>query len=717
MSYSINKKGEIIVSGWDAGIAQSPHKGIANMQAVNISTETGEVMCSYSRVQQSQTSMSGTFTQIDSSTVQVSNPSPSNAILTLGMWVTVSASTIANLSNGDYYVASGNFGGNLRYNLKSAFTSNNDYINSFGSGTASFSTTIFDMASPIASATENYFDANNTAQFRYYILDSNGRLWVQDTSPLSVSNITKPLWFLPKNTTITSYGSGAGITNVSGLAILNGWVHVFGGNGIFVKSTVQLWKEFVVFSAGSTMGLPNNTLPHTAFVGHQGKLYYCDDTYLGSIFPNTSLLTGVNNIQSYAAYTSAGTTNTMTNLISGSIPSTASGSSSSRIPAVFFPSQGGSNPSAISEGTLYYIKWLGSGTFEVYDALTAGNLKNTSTGATGIQYFNTYGPISGDGNTVMTFTPQRFNLPFFETCQCIAELGNTVLVGCKGNVIYPWNQIDVLPSDLINIPENNVVTIITVNNMGYIFAGSKGNIYLTNGSTASPAISVPDYCAGIAGTPASYFEPYFTWGGAMYLRGRVYFSILDQTSTKAGNCGGVWSFVPTNNIYIGQDTGLSLRIENQNSYGTYSGVAPVLLVSQTQTVISPQYWSAWYSSITSPSYGIDFTNTSTSTTAIIETDLIPTGYLLGEQKKTFQNIEYKLSSPLAVGESVSCAYRKTSTESYTDMGTANVETTTSQSGYFTANFENTKWLQLKITLTPLSNSNSTFVRLTEIIIR
>lgn len=714
MSYTKNKEGEIIVSGWENGIATSPHKGIASMQGVNISTETGEVMCSYSRVQQSQVSMSGTLTQVTGSTVSVSGATPASAPLLIGSWITVTGSSIANLSNGDYYVANNTIGFNL-FSLKSTFTSTNDYISNFGAGTASFNTNSFDMGSPVASATEPYFDSNNTAQFRYYILDANGRLWVQDTSTLSVSNITKPLWFLPNTSPISNYGGGVTVTP-SGLAILNGWIFVFAGNGIFVKSTIQLATGFVNFSAGSSMGTINNTFQHTAFTGHQGKLYYCDDAYLGSIFPNTSLLTGVNNIQSYASYTTTGTTNTLSVLISGSIPSTASSSSSSRIPAVFLKTSTGTQPTNLTAGVIYYIKWLG-GTFEVYAALTGGSALDTSTGAVGTQYFNTFGPISGDGNTVITFTPQRFNLPFFETCQSIAELGNNILIGCKGNVIYPWNQVDVLPSDIINIPENNVVNIITVNNMGYIFAGSKGNIYLTNGSTASPAISVPDYMAGIAGTQATYFEPYFTWGGATYLRGRVYFSILDQTSTKVGNCGGIWSFVPTNNIYIGQDTGLSLRIENQNSYGTYNGVAPVLLVSQAQTATSPQFWSGWYSSITSPTYGIDFTNTSTSTVAVIETDLIPTGYLLGEQKKTFENIEYKLSTPLAVGESVSVAYRKTSTEAYTDMGSAVVESTASQSGYFPANFENTKWLQLKITLTPLSNSSSTFVRLTEIIIR
>ena len=86
--------------------------------------------------------------------------------------------------------------------------------------------------------------------------------------------------------------------------------------------------------------------------------------------------------------------------------------------------------------------------------------------------------------------------------------------------------------DLIPLPETNSVNMITVNNMLYVFAGNKGNIYVTNGSTASLVLSVPDYCAGIAGTQPSYFEPYFVWGDAMYMRGRVWFSILDQVASQ-----------------------------------------------------------------------------------------------------------------------------------------------------------------------------------------
>lgn len=729
MSYTQNKQGEIIISGFEQGIAVSPHKGIANIQNANISTESGEVMCSFGRVQQTQAVLSGTLTQTSSTTVRSNTGNP----LVVGSWIFIVNSSIANLTaNHYYYIIAGtpiSFGYSLAdggtSGSTSYFTTNTSIVGSLGSGTATF-TSAFDLGKPIAKATETYIDSNQTQQYRYYILDLNGRVWVQDTSSTSVTNVDKPLWFLP----YTGISYVVGIP--TGMAILNGWLFIFTGNSIFVKSTSRLEdipRTFVIGS-GPLGGVAMTTRPHFAYVGHQGKLYYTDGNFIGSIFPNIggdiNYTAGVN-IQSYSTYTASSTTGTITTIIGGSLP-VVNSVIGTRIPAVLFcdGKSGSLLPSdVISKVGVDGQCWikltsLSTFTFEAYVNPTGGSPMDLQTGAVGAQFFNTFYPISIGGSnsggiTMQIFTPQRLNLPFFETSQSITEISNTIVIGTQGNTIYPWNQVDPLPSDIITLPENNVSYMTTVNNMAYIFAGFKGNIYLTNGSTASLVTTVPDYCAGVAGTPSSYIEPYFIWGGADYIRGRVYFSILDQTSTKTGNCGGVWSFVPTQNFFVGQDTGLSLRLENQNSYGTYNGYATIILGSQQQNAKSPQYWAGWQSTYTGTTYGIDFTNTTPSSAATFETDLIPTGTLFN--KETMAQVEYKLASPLAVGESVAINFRLNGTDAYTPCGTANVESTTGLSGVFTANFEKTQWIQLKGTLNALTTTSTSYVRLKEIIIR
>lgn len=717
MSYRYEKEQSgdraIVIDGWEKGIAPSPHKGIANMQNVNISTESGEVMISYGRTQQTATSLSttGSLTFSNASHVNLSMANSNNNFK--GNWITVSNSSHSGeLANGTYYVMLTAGGG---FVLDTTYPGSG--IGGYTAGLTADFVLLRTMGTPLGYATEKYSSGSST-YYRYYVLDNQGLVWVYDSVNEGTFSATDNVsWFLPDNSSSTPG------TTATGIAVMNGWLHVFAGYTIWCKPTVLLgtsspgWNSFASGIMTSPAITPN---PHYAYVGHQGKLYYTDGNFIGSIFPNTSLLTNVANIQSYASYSASTVTGTAS-LIGGSTPTTAGGTAV-RIPAVFFT--GGTLPSAISASTIYYIEYSnGAGTFQVFAAASGGSALDIQTGSSGTQYFNTYNPTASGGKATITFTPQRLNLPFFETATAIVEVGNTVVIGTTSSILYPWNQIDPIPGDLIPLPENNVSYMLTVNNMAYIFAGNRGNIYLTNGSAASLALTVPDYCAGIAGTENTYVEAYFIWGGASYLRGRVYFSVLDQTAVanqtpKAGNCGGIWSFVPTQNFFIGQDFGLSLRLENQNSYGSYNGVAAVIIPSQVQTARSPQYWSAWYSSVSSPTYGIDFVNSSTfSTVATIETDLIPTGTML--DKKTFSQIEYKLSAPLFSGETVTISYRKNSTDAYVSCGSVNTETSTNIAGYFPADFEKSQWLQLKITLTGSGNSlaNTSFVRLKEIRIR
>lgn len=576
------------------------------------------------------------------------------------------------------------------------------------------------MGQPLASATETY-RLNGVIYNRYYVLDSNGLVWVYDTQNETLYSTTDNVnWFLP------DYQTGS-ILGASGIAVISGFLIVTANNGLFGKSVALLgntnsqattWVQFP--DATGWQGGASQT-PHFAYVGHQGALYVTDSNYILEVFPDSTLAdTGVttDNVQSFCSYTAAGTTATYS-IISGTSPVT---SDDKRLPVVFFTVNGGQLPAAISVGTVYYLN-NNIATVQAFSAPSGGSALDLQAGAIGPQYFNTFYPVasasaSSGGTPTYVLTGQRLTLPNFEVAQCIAEIGNLVVIGCRSNTIYPWNQIDNLPSSIISLPENNTVNIITVHQMAYIFTGNKGNIYITDGSVASLVTTIPDYCAGVPGTPSSYVEPHFVWGAAAYIRGKVYFSILDQTATKAGNCGGVWGFVPTQNMYIGQDVGIALHIENQNSYGTYNGLATVLIPKVNQNAIGPQYFSGWYSSVSSPLYGIDASGTGTNASfaTILETDLIPTGTLFG--KKTFKEAEYKLSSPLDTNATVVVNYRLNATDAWATLGTLQAEAN-GLSGVTSGGvpFEKTQWLQLQVVLTPITSSTSSFIRLSELRIR
>lgn len=593
--------------------------------------------------------------------------------------------------------------------------------------TASF-TMVATMGKPIAQATETYY-ASGVPYHRYYVLDNQNLVWVyDDQNEVLYSSTDNVKWFLPDKST-TWLGSGV----ATGIGVISGFLVAATNGGLFGKPVTALgntntqnttWVAFPDSNGWDSSGY-SVSIPHFCFVGHQGILYVTDASYIVSVFPDSTISdsTGsatADNVQSLGSWTIFNNSfEGEVNIISGTTLST---SDSKRVPVVLFTINNGVLPTAITAGTVYYMNTLADNIhFQIFSSSTSLSPLDIQTGASGPQYFSTFYPIAAGSDSLSStptyvFTSQRLTLPKFEIAQCMAEIGNQVLVGCAGSVVYPWDQVQNLPQGLINLPESNVANIITVNQMGYIFAGNKANIYITDGGQASQVLAVPDYCAGVPGTPSTYVEPQFSWGGAGYIRGRVYFSIQDQTSTKAGNCGGIWSFTPTQNLYIGQDIGISLRLENQNSYGTYSGYAPLIIARQNQVSGPPLFWSPWVSSVSSPIYGIDYTSLATAagSVAVIETDAIPVGTFL--EKKTFKQVEYKLSSPLLAGESVAIGYRGNLTDIFTPLANVFTESGT-VSGYFSENTEKMQWLQLQVILTPATGSTGSFIRLREIRVR
>lgn len=707
MSYRYEKEtGDLIISGFDQGIAVSPHKGISNLQSVNIATESNEVMNSFGRVQQSVTPFTGVTINANNSTTVVVLGAP--ILFVVGSVIRITASTITNLTSGNsYYVfsASGVLG---NQNISFTETYNGTQKGSLGvTGTATGAS--FNLNIPIAKAKENYFDG--TAQsYRYYIIDNKGQVWVQDTSASSWSQANWTPVELNTNLPTGAFSWGIGV--------YQGYLHIFSLNSIYVKETSLLgitWKQ-----TNLVLNSQNLTQGHYVLTGHQSAMNYTDSNFVGQIQGDSTTTGNFINTWSYATYTVSASVVTISNLIGGNFPLVGQ--------KITFSSSG-TIDSNLTADTVYYVISSNysstAGTFKI-SATVGGSAFSFAGNGTGTQYFNAYnpgmtgGPVATDGNGASTllFTPQACTLPTNEQAQCLGEAGNFIIIGCKGNVLYPWDQTSPTASGIINLPESNAVSMLSVNNMVYVFAGNKGNVYITNASTASAVVTIPDYTAGVPGSPSTYLEPYFVWGGNDYIRGRVYFSVLDQTATKTGNCGGIWSFVPTQNFYVGQDIGLALRMENQNSYGTYSGYAPVIMANENQAAVGVQYFTAWVSAYNYPSSGtagFDASGTFPIATAVVETDLIPTGTLL--TKKTFSNIEYKTASPLLSGESITLNYRLNLTDAWLTCGVAKTETSQTLSGVFTANFQLSQELQLQANLIPNGTSTFSGNRLVELRIR
>ncbi len=293
-------------------------------------------------------------------------------------------------------------------------------------------------------------------------------------------------------------------------------------------------------------------------------------------------------------------------------------------------------------------------------------------------------------------------LPFTDAAQCIAPLGNNLLIGGKNNVIYPWDTFSQVPNFPILVAESNIVQLVTVNTNTFIFVGNRGRIYYTNGSQAQLYKKIPDHISGTV-------EPYFTWGGATSQKNQLYFSALVATNAGVASTqyGGVWA--------IDLDT-KAIRLTNKLSYGTYGGYSTAIIANFGTNPAGTGLYIGWNAS--AGNSGIDTTISTpyTGSQASIDSDLIPVGTF--DRPTDFERMEYKLARPLVSGESINLYARLIFNTQDTGFGSAIL--TDATAGNFSSsspvNFKNAQWLQLKAVLNSTASSPS-YVRLKEIRIK
>jgi len=311
------------------------------------------------------------------------------------------------------------------------------------------------------------------------------------------------------------------------------------------------------------------------------------------------------------------------------------------------------------------------------------------------------------------FTASALFLPN-DIATCIAELNGYVLTGGVENVIYPWDRLSTTYDYPIRLSENYISKLVTVNTTTYIFAGRRGNIYQTNGGNVSYFKTIPIFLS-------ETYNPIIRFQDAIFNRNHLYFSFTAQENdgTDIDEYGGIWAIdLKSGGMYLA----------NQLSYATYAGYASALfpfngdVSSASATSVYNEFgtnqgtglFAGWYDGT---SYNIDISDEDpySSGESYVVSDMIPTGQIW--TKRTFENIEYKLATPLVTGESVALYYRQNITEAFTQIPITQGGAVGDLSGIAgVTNFENVQWIQIKAVLTS-TNTTPSFVRLREIRIR
>ncbi len=251
-----------------------------------------------------------------------------------------------------------------------------------------------------------------------------------------------------------------------------------------------------------------------------------------------------------------------------------------------------------------------------------------------------------------TYNSQALDTYQNEVLEHLEELGSNLLAaGGTFNNIYPWNRISTSFNLPIKVPEIGVKRIKNIGNLIYILAGTRGNIYYSQGTYAKFLKKIPDQLSNNSGTLQANIV---TWGGIETVDGALLFGasvltsgnsgvyklyldedklIIDQIPTTAGNATALEA--SSNFYYIGYASGADehtssryssfesvvqsalYKIATKTEKGTYSKLEIVTAKPSTAGSIRASYRYDTSSSFTT----ID-TFVADSSTTIFQNDAI-----------------------------------------------------------------------------------------------
>lgn len=635
--YEKNLTGEqdLVIDGFDKGIADSPLEGIGNMRNVNISFYKGLAYTNYKRKPVTIQNSGGNSTR--NFTVTVASPGVFTAVthtLVIGNVMTLSttgalptglttgiAYYVVSIPTVDTFTLSATLGGSA--------------INTTGtqSGTHTFT---MSMTIPAYQC--------QTPAGVIYISDVAGNIYQQSAANSSTFRILTGCPGTPNKG--LQYWSGA----------LLAWdstqINIYDGAWNTAAGTTGVWPiKSATLSLTGTPSAGDTSATISSYTDGQGN---------NRAFWNGPSGSYPVRFTQAAPYTSQIVFATMTQGAAGFSFFPALNAAASAGTASLQPMQGiYSHPSLVSinDGNCYF-----------------GN--DTYVGSLGVlpnQVFSKGNMISYNFNGAALALPQT------EAVLCMTELRNQLLVGSFFKV-YPWDRISSSWLNPIPVLEYMYGMINILNNV-YIFAGNKGNIYVSNGYNAQRFKKIPDYISGL-------IDPSWNWGGIMSHRQKLFFTALAINSgTGVPVLSGIFS--------LDLDT-LVLNMESQNSFGLAASTttSPALLVDNNSITLNyDNFYSAWASGIDNGG-GIDYNDTTlwSGSEVVIESDLIPIGTFF--QQKTYTSAEFKLDQPMQSGDTISLYARQSLSDSFTLIGTTTTAVLSDSAQKMP--FQNWQWIQFQV---------------------
>lgn len=275
---------EIIVSGWENGIADDPYSGISDIRNANISSTPKEVAVNFSTVLNSYPSISArSISSANTGTDQLTiAASPTVGV---GMAITISGTNLPSpLTTGTtYWILT--HPDNVTISLASTYAT---YLSSSTLDILTAGTPGDWTFSSVNIATPKYFTQDSVPA--YWMLDSAGRVWRNESQTTN--------WVYTGNQVPTqTYTNGNGLVYVQSSAG-TGYIFIFHNSSIDYTPSASgsiSWTYQWNPSTGGALGyaaIPTQRLKtgisttnsHEVQVLPDGRTYYCDANYIGRFY-------------------------------------------------------------------------------------------------------------------------------------------------------------------------------------------------------------------------------------------------------------------------------------------------------------------------------------------------------------------------------------------------------------------------------------------------
>lgn len=298
-----------------------------------------------------------------------------------------------------------------------------------------------------------------------------------------------------------------------------------------------------------------------------------------------------------------------------------------------------------------------------------------------------------------SYNPGFIILPLNNRVTCIEQLGSYLYFGTNTANTYPWDMFSAIVNDPIVSPEPYIWSMKRINNILYLSAGQRGNIYYSNGSSIALFKRFPIYLFQNYNS-SSHANGFIQCNKIDAMKGRLVMAM----SGASGNS--------INGVYLMDIEEKTIVMQSSVPTGTKSQIVTLIPDQSDSDGVLVSYQNNTLNGIAYPNNGFAYPDTYIS-------KFISPLYFVGTKNnpQAFTRLEFNLTKPLTTGQGIRISYRKNLIDNFTIIGTFDFATIGSELSWNSPiSIEKAQNIQVLVELKSNTSSTNTTIELQNVMI-